>query len=275
MSDLKFQEIQEILGIIAPHNYLASHRDLDLLFNTYELDKYDDLDPKLVAQEKEEGSRSKYDRLTVFFTKWPNLVVSAFLLELLDEAKHYELNDTEIAEIEQCKQIALNLRHRTDEQGNPTLPSPYFENIRESVLADLEKAKQAIWICMYFFTDYKIANKILEKYREGLAVEIILQDCEANRREELQKSYWNKLPSILWWYPETDGGICHHKFCIIDSRVVWHGSFNFTPTAATKNKEEYTSDRNFESIDKFADEFKKIKKYLLEEQRMRNQFDDF
>ena len=125
---------------------------------------------------------------------------------------------------------------------------------------------------MYFFTDYKIANKILEKYREGLAVEIILQDCEANRREELQKSYWNKLPSILWWYPETDGGICHHKFCIIDSRVVWHGSFNFTPTAATKNKEEYTSDRNFESIDKFADEFKRIKKYLLEEQRMRDFF---
>ena len=131
MSDLKFQEIQEILGCIAPHNYLVSHRELDLLFDTHELDKYDDLDPKLVVQEV----GSKRDRLTAFFTKWPNLVVSAFLLELLDEAKQLELNDSEIAEIEQCKQIALNLRNRTDEQGNPTLPSPYFENIRENILS--------------------------------------------------------------------------------------------------------------------------------------------
>ena len=274
MSDLKFQEIQEILGIIAPQNYLASHRELDLLFDTHELDKYDDLDPKLVAQDGGlgVGSRSKRDRLTAFFTKWPNLVVSAFLLDLFNEAKHYELNDSEIAEIEQCKQIALNLRHRTDDQGNPTLPSPYFENIRENILADLDKAKQVIWICMYLFTDYKIANKVLEKHREGLSVEIILQDCKQNKREELQNRYWNKIPSILWWYPETDGGICHHKFCIIDSRVVWHGSFNFTPTAATLNKEELTADKNFESIGKFADEFKKIKKYLLKEQRMRNEF---
>ena len=179
MSDLKFQEIQEILGSIAPHNYLVSHRELDLLFDTHELDKYDDLDPKLVAQEV----GSKRDRLTAFFTKWPTLVVSAFLLDLFNEAKHYELNDSEIAEIEQCKQIALNLRHRTDDQGNPTLPSPYFENIRENILADLDKAKQVIWICMYLFTDYKIANKILEKHDEGVAVEIILQDDEINRRE--------------------------------------------------------------------------------------------
>ena len=81
MSDLKFQEIQEILGSIAPHNYLVSHRELDLLFDTHELDKYDDLDPNLVAYEV----GSKRDRLDAFFTNWPNLVVSSFLLELLDE----------------------------------------------------------------------------------------------------------------------------------------------------------------------------------------------
>ena len=272
MSDLKFQEIKKILSILGRHDYLATHRELDLLFDRHDLDKYDDLDPKLVAQDGGlgVGSRSKRDRLTAFFTKWPNLVVSAFLLDLFNEAKHYELNDSEIAEIEQCKQIALNLRHRTDDQGNPTLPSPYFENIRENILADLHKAKQVIWICMYLFTDYKIAKKVLEKHREGLAVEIILQDCEINRREELQNSYWNKLPSILWWYPETDEGICHHKFCIIDGRVVWDGSFNFTHTAATKNKESYFSDKNVETIDKYADQFIKIKKYLLEEKRLRN-----
>ena len=80
MSDLKFQEIKKILSILSRHDYLATHRDLDTLFERHQLDKYDDLDPNLVAQ----GVGSKYDRLTVFFTKWPNPVVSAFLLELLD-----------------------------------------------------------------------------------------------------------------------------------------------------------------------------------------------
>ena len=269
MSDLKFKEIQEILSILGRHDYLATHRELDLLFDRHDLDKYDDLDPNLVAYEV----GSKRDRLDAFFTNWPNLVVSSFLLELLDEVvKKEELNDAEIAELEQCKQIPLNLRHRTNDQGNPTLLSPYFENIRENILADLDKAKQVIWICMYLFTDYKIANKILEKHDEGVAVEIILQDDEINRREELQSRYWNKIPSVLWWYPKTDGGILHHKFCIIDGRVVWDGSFNFTHTASTKNKESYISDNNVENIDKYADKFKEIKRYLLEEQRMRNYF---
>ena len=268
MSDLKFQEIKKIHAFLSPRGYFISHRELDTLFKQHQLDKYDDLDPNLVAYEG--GLRSKYDRLTAFFTNWPNLVVSALLLNLFDEVNKNELNDAEKVELEECKQITLNLRHRTDDQGNPTLPSPYFENIRETILADLDKAKQVIWICMYLFTDYKIAKKVLEKHREGLAVEIILQDCEINRREELQNSYWNKLPSILWWYPETDEGICHHKFCIIDGRVVWDGSFNFTHTAATKNKESYFSDKNVETIDKYADQFKKIKKYLLEEKRLRN-----
>ena len=67
MSDLKFKEIQEILSILGRHDYLATHRELDLLFDTHELDKYDDLDPKLVAKD-EQGvvSRSKRDRLTAF-----------------------------------------------------------------------------------------------------------------------------------------------------------------------------------------------------------------
>ena len=156
MSDLKFQEIKKIHAFLGSRDYFMTHRELNTIFKQHKLDKYDDLDPNLVAYEV----GSKRDRLDAFFTNWPNLVVSSLLLELLDEViKKEELNDAEIAELEECKQIALNLRHRTDDQGNPTLPSPYFENIIETVLADLDKANQAIWMCMYLFTDYKIVKK--------------------------------------------------------------------------------------------------------------------
>ena len=89
-------------------------------------------------------------------------------MNLLDEVNKNDLNEAEIIKLEECKQIAQNLRHRTEDQGNPTLPSLYFNNIRENILADLDKAKQVIWICMYLFIDYKIARKVLEKRSEDL-----------------------------------------------------------------------------------------------------------
>ncbi len=267
MADISLQEIHKLADFMRPRNWFLSHGDLNIMFEQYQLEKYE-LDPALVK----ESVGSKYVRITKFCTTWPNLVVSKFLLELLDCSKQYELSEEEIAKLEHCKQIARSLRHKS-QGGEVTLASPYFENIREQILTDLGNAKQVIWICMYLFTDYKIATKVLEKYQEGLSVELILQEDEKNRREELQTRFWNKIPSILWWYPKTKG-IHHQKFCIIDGKRVWHGSFNFTFSAATKNKENFTSDDNPEIVGQFADEFKKIKLYIQEERRVRGQIEN-
>jgi phosphatidylserine/phosphatidylglycerophosphate/cardiolipin synthase-like enzyme len=283
MADLTLQErrqLEDFLGA-SGNDWFLTHAELSQMFEQYQLEKYN-LNTELLAERIGFETFSKRKRLSKFWTTWPNLVVSKFLLELLDYAflNHNPSNnylieigrDKWISELEKCKQIAISLRHKSKEEGEAKIPSPYFENQRELILADLEKAKQVIWICMYLFTDYKIARKVLQKHQEGVTVEIILQDHEANRREELQNEFWNKLPSVLWWYPKTDGGINHHKFCIIDGRKVWHGSFNFTPTAANKNQEDYTRDDNLENVGKFSDKFRSLKLYLREEKRMRRQF---
>ena len=158
MADIKLQELHKLSGFLGPKNWILSHRDIDLMFEQYQLRKYD-LDPEMVSQE----AGSKYDRIAKFCFNWPNLVVSKFLLELLGYLDDDDLKEDEIAELEECKQIARSLRHR-GEGGEITLASPYFENQRELILSDLNKAKQVIWICMYLFTDYKIARKVLEKH---------------------------------------------------------------------------------------------------------------
>ena len=86
-----------------------------------------------------------------------NLVVSKFLLELFDYSNQEELSKKEIAELEECTQISRALRHKSEDGGEITLASPCFDKIRESVLADLGKAKQVVWIRMWLFIDYKIA----------------------------------------------------------------------------------------------------------------------
>ena len=87
MSDLKFQEIKKIHAFLGSRGYFMSHRELDTIFKQNQLDKYDDLDPNLIAYEV----GSKRDRLDPFFTNWPNLAVSAFLLEFLDEVIKKEI----------------------------------------------------------------------------------------------------------------------------------------------------------------------------------------
>ena len=96
------------------------------------------------------------------------------------------------------------------------------------------------------FGEKRLANKLLEKYREGLTVMLILQESEYNRR--LQESHWRHMPCSVWWYPETDDGINHHKFCIVDGQILWRGSFNFTRRASNKNQEEFTKDRNLPNV---------------------------
>ena len=93
---------------------------------------------------------------------------------------------------------------------------------------------------------------------------IILQEDEYNRR--LQESHWRHMPCSVWWFPKTDGGgINHHKFCIVDGQILWHGSFNFTWSAANRNQEEFTRDRNLASVTRFSEEFTRLRRVIDEE----------
>ena len=50
----------------------------------------------------------------------------------------------------------------------------------------------------------------------------------------------------------------HHKFCIIDIKLVIHGSYNWTGSA-TYNNEAITIAENRELAEKFSSEFIKLK----------------
>lgn len=51
----------------------------------------------------------------------------------------------------------------------------------------------------------------------------------------------------------------HDKFCIIDLQTVIHGTFNWTK-AANYNKETISIDHNRATVERFADEFMKLKR---------------
>ena len=194
------------------------------------------------------------------------------MLELLHVGHSGEVDPSPewLADYEECKGILESLRFRNGDAPEIELAKSFFQNQKELVLKDWDEADLGIWICQYIFTEWDLANKLLEKYRQGLTVMLILQDDEKNRR--LQKTHWDKMPCSVWWFPKTNGGgINHHKFCIVDGQILWHGSFNFTWSAANKNQEEFTRDPNPQKVKQFAAEFTRLRRVIDEEERVRRE----
>ena len=246
-----------------PNNWFATHAELGALFTKYELSKF--------GYVEEEGTKT--ERMRVVWKVCPNHVVSKLLLELLDIgfAEQVEPSEEWLAGYEVCKGILQGLPFKGDEEPEIELARSYFQNQKELVLKDWSDANLGIWICQYRFGDRQLADKLLEKYRQGLTVMLILQEDEYNRR--LQGSHWQHMPCSVWWFPKTDGsGINHHKFCIVDGQILWHGSFNFTWSAANINQEEFTRDCNLAQVRKFSEEFTRLRRVIDEEERVRGMF---
>lgn len=185
-------------------------------------------------------------------------VAARALLELFNtfetDAASKKLLDT----YKECKEILE--KRCMDWSPDICVAETYFERQKELLLKDWDTANLGIWVSQYSFGDEQLADKLLEKYRQGLTIMLILQEDGYNR--QLQESHWKHMPCSVWWYPQTREGINHHKFCVIDGQVLWHGSFNFTWSASNRNQEEFTRDINPPMIRKFAGEFTRIRNTL-------------
>ena len=276
MADLSILERRTLEAFFGggTHSWFATHAELDALFGQYELVQLGYVTEEEIC--RGDGIavlRSKVMRMRVIWKACPNDVVSRLLLELLEIGFADQVDPSEewLAEYEECKGILQGLRFKGGEEPEIELARSYFQNQKELVLKDWSDANLGIWICQYCFGDRQLADKLLEKYRQGLTVMLILQEGEYNRR--LQESHWQHMPCSVWWFPKTDGGgINHHKFCIVDGQILWHGSFNFTWSAANINQEEFTRDCNLPQVRKFSEEFTRLRRVIDEEERVRGMF---
>lgn len=136
-----------------------------------------------------------------------------------------------------------------------------FEKIHQQIVAQIQSAKYLIWVAMAWFTDQSLYVELYKKYKQGLCIEIIVDDNEKNREMEFLSEtdipvHWVDIESLY-------KNIMHDKFCIIDLQTVVHGTFNWT-RAANYNKETISVDINRKTAESFATEFIKLKKLSSE-----------
>lgn len=132
-----------------------------------------------------------------------------------------------------------------------------FENIQSQIIDEIRGAKFLIWVAVAWFTDPLLYNELVKKKKQGLNIQIVIDDNDRNRNVpfKLEDEFETYRVSIKSLYKNT----MHHKFCIIDLVSSIHGSFNWT-MAAQYNKETISVDHNRETAECFANEFLKLKR---------------
>lgn len=135
-----------------------------------------------------------------------------------------------------------------------------FDNIHRQIVDEIRGAKYVIWIAMAWFTDPQLFEELLKKKKQGVTIEIVIDDNDKNRNagfslESEFPTHWVTIQSLY-------KNIMHDKFCIIDFRTVVHGTFNWTK-AANYNKETISIDNNRTTAESFADEFIRLKKSAI------------
>lgn len=109
----------------------------------------------------------------------------------------------------------------------------YFADIEKRILSALDSAGATIDVCVAWFTNTNLRDKLIEKQEEGITVRVIRYHDGVNVSKGVDLSALD--------YKEVRGergGLFHDKFCVIDNVHTICGSYNWTFHAENKNDED-------------------------------------
>jgi len=127
--------------------------------------------------------------------------------------------------------------------------------IKRVLLALIDEASTTIDVALYSFTDNDLGDALVAAYRRGVQVRIILDDGQ----EEARGGEYIKLTDAgMCVYVEHVEGLMHHKFMVIDGRLVVTGSYNWSAAADDSNFENIVVLECPELASVFTQEFERI-----------------
>jgi phosphatidylserine/phosphatidylglycerophosphate/cardiolipin synthase-like enzyme len=112
------------------------------------------------------------------------------------------------------------------------------------ILREIEQAKRELLVAVYALTNDELANAIVQAKKRGVVVQVVVDrdfDASNDRSKskflEGQKIPLRRLSGSKTKATEKDAGLMHQKFAIIDRKIVFTGSYNWTHSADSLNDE--------------------------------------
>ena len=133
----------------------------------------------------------------------------------------------------------------------------HFSGILRYLQNELSLAVKSIKIAVSWFTNYALFKQIKEAAQKGITVQLIINNDSVNNGGYCLN--FNELIEAgvhisLVEYPH----LIHHKFCIIDDKIVINGSYNWTRFSENNYENIVIFRENDKMCDTFDDEFEKM-----------------
>jgi phosphatidylserine/phosphatidylglycerophosphate/cardiolipin synthase-like enzyme len=139
------------------------------------------------------------------------------------------------------------------------------------ILREIEEAKKELLVAVYAFTSDDLAGALVRARKRGLSVQVILdRDFDADNDKskgkflEDQKILVRRLPATRSAAADKESGLMHQKFAVIDRKMVFTGSYNWTQAADNLNDENLLLFRDAGSL---AEEYRKVFLQMWERKR--------
>ncbi|KAF9585990.1 hypothetical protein BGW38_010589, partial [Lunasporangiospora selenospora] len=143
--------------------------------------------------------------------------------------------------------------------GNSVFVSPIFfpsEQSFQQLVKTLDSAQSSLEICVFTITDDQLAKAIIRAHERGVKVRIISDNEKAgDLGSDVNRLSEDHNVSVRVDKSESH---MHHKFAIVDDKLVINGSYNWTKGARFDNRENLTLTNSPKAVQAFKGEFEKL-----------------
>jgi phosphatidylserine/phosphatidylglycerophosphate/cardiolipin synthase-like enzyme len=130
------------------------------------------------------------------------------------------------------------------------------------ILREIDKAQKELLIAVYAFTSDEIARAVVQAKKRGVSIQIVLDrefdaanEKSQGRFLEEQKIPLKRISGTKAMALEKEAGLMHQKFSVIDRKIVFTGSYNWTRSADSSNDENLLL---FRDAGPLAEEYRKV-----------------
>ncbi|KAI5934723.1 mitochondrial cardiolipin hydrolase [Manis javanica] len=132
---------------------------------------------------------------------------------------------------------------------------PHGESSLSQLLRALLAARASLELCLFAFSSPQLGRAVELLHQRGVRVRVIT-DCDYMALNGSQIGLLRKAGIQV--RHDQDLGYMHHKFAVVDKKVLITGSLNWTTQAIQNNRENVLITEDEEYVRLFLEEFERI-----------------
>ncbi len=123
------------------------------------------------------------------------------------------------------------------------------------IISLIDSAQQSVLVAVFSFTSNPLADALIRAHQRGVEVRVVIEMEQANVRG----SEYERLRSAgVAVRLDGNSDLMHHKFMVVDGRVVVTGSYNWSAAAEDRNDENIVVIYGEEIAALYSREFERV-----------------